>query len=484
MYRIAYQCTLLTDLVITSNPATEGFHRSLNYIPGSKFLGIVASQLYDMDDALQTRAIFHRGDVRFGDAHPFIANQRLHKIPLAWKFDKDVERDAPREIYLHYFDSAPEQEREAYFTTNYQWYEVIEDFSIKSAYDSQKYRAQDQQMYGYFSLPRGSEWQFYIDYDSIEYMEIVEEALVGERRIGRSKSAEYGLVDIKRSDENTTKPSTESIPKDSLVLLYAASNWCFYDQYGECTLQPTPEQLGLPNGSSIDWGASQIRTRHYRTWNRKRNNRDADRLIIEKGAVVVATISQDFNPEKLAYGIGAHRSEGLGQVLANPDFLPTHPQQRNRVLTKYESSNAPAVVASKFLYQAEQAENNLLTSFLTEKSKYQTAERLLDEKVNQFIEDHADLYDGISNSQWGQVRKYTRLAGTSSLNLEKLLFGDPKNEKEQGFLLNGQAAKEWRTQNRAGHLQSVLFPTTDPKLNDGDIILFTQKLAAEMAKLG
>lgn len=44
MKRIAFKCILQTDVVITSNAATEGFYKSLDYIPGSKFLGIVAGE--------------------------------------------------------------------------------------------------------------------------------------------------------------------------------------------------------------------------------------------------------------------------------------------------------------------------------------------------------------------------------------------------------------------------------------------------------
>lgn len=475
MKRIAYQCTLLTDLVMTSTPATEGFHRSLNYIPGAKFLGMVAKSLYKMKQPKSTLDIFHNGHVQFGDAHPYVNGERLNVLPLSWMFKKEAERDEPRHIHLSYTPpcNGTEQERNAYFTKDYEWVEIQENFNIKSAYNSNQYRAQDEQMYGYFALPRDTTWCFYIDYKEAAYIEKIEKVLLGKRRIGKSKTAEYGMIDIKVIKEVIQEKQTT---EKGWVYLYAASNWCFYDDFGQCTLQPTPEQLGLPKGAMIHWDKSAIRSRKYRTWNQKRRNRDADRLIIQRGSLIVARIEQSEHTYDWKSGIGAHRAEGFGQVLVNPDFLPQEQSVHPNVLKKYNGDIQQPASENVLLYQAEETDDVVL-NFLQYRQTLTHTKSELERKVDEFIEAHPTRYDDISSSQWGQIRKYARLSGTIPI-LKQFLF-----DKDKGFLQTGQSAQLWRKNGRLTELEKFLFPKDGLLFSkEKDTILFMQKLAAEMAK--
>ncbi|MFA5229810.1 MAG: hypothetical protein WC446_08705, partial [Candidatus Paceibacterota bacterium] len=79
----------MTDIVISAQTATEGEHRSLNFIPGSNFLGILASELYNnTENETQNYDIFHSGKVRFGDAHILYNNQRSFQVPFSWFYPK------------------------------------------------------------------------------------------------------------------------------------------------------------------------------------------------------------------------------------------------------------------------------------------------------------------------------------------------------------------------------------------------------------
>ena len=42
MKTLYFKCTLLTDVIITQSAATDGHQSTLDYIPGSNFLGICA----------------------------------------------------------------------------------------------------------------------------------------------------------------------------------------------------------------------------------------------------------------------------------------------------------------------------------------------------------------------------------------------------------------------------------------------------------
>ena len=63
-----YKCTLLSDVILNNKMATEGNMTTLDYIPGSNFLGIVANELYK-NHKEKAYKILHTDKVSFGDAH-------------------------------------------------------------------------------------------------------------------------------------------------------------------------------------------------------------------------------------------------------------------------------------------------------------------------------------------------------------------------------------------------------------------------------
>ena len=67
MDKLTFECELLSQVVLISVSATEGYHKSLDYIPGSKFLGIVARKLYNTEErnGQQLLDLFHNGTVRY-----------------------------------------------------------------------------------------------------------------------------------------------------------------------------------------------------------------------------------------------------------------------------------------------------------------------------------------------------------------------------------------------------------------------------------
>ena len=45
MIRYRFKCTLLSDIVINEKAGTDGPQSSIDYIPGSNFMGIVANKM-------------------------------------------------------------------------------------------------------------------------------------------------------------------------------------------------------------------------------------------------------------------------------------------------------------------------------------------------------------------------------------------------------------------------------------------------------
>ena len=194
-----YKCVLQSDVILTSLAATEGYKESLTYIPGSKFLGIIAKHKYSETHSEATTDIFHNGTVHFGDAVPMIGDEATAKIPFSWYYSKG--ENLSNGIYLHHnignTTAQLKQARAGYFSQQEQVFATIEqNFAIKSAYDSKTRRSKDSQMYGYYSLKKGSTWTFCIEDNSGKYIDEINKLIIGHKTIGRSKSAEYGLVDI------------------------------------------------------------------------------------------------------------------------------------------------------------------------------------------------------------------------------------------------------------------------------------------------
>ncbi|WP_373549466.1 hypothetical protein [Haliscomenobacter sp.] len=501
MTRLHFSCTLLSDVVLSAKAATEGFHKSLDYIPGAKFLGMVAGKHYPSPTQLaqgqntqQTLDLFHNGCVRFGDAHPSNANWDLfYKVPATWLTFKAkteaksadqtesksaVKQTQPYRYYqLQNADLKKAQAdglklkalRSGYFNLHDEMVRLDQNFSIKSAYDSDKRRSRDAQMYGYFALPKGSVWRFWVDTDQAQYVDLLTEALVGKQRLGRSSSAEYGLIEIK-SIPAPSAGSATTIQKGT-VQLYAQSNWCFYEE-GYSTVQPDAvKHLGLPAGSTIKWDQSHVTSRTYLTWNRHRSNRDADRLIIEKGSVIVVELSQPISSSIFDQGIGAHRSEGFGQIWVNPPFLPADPSTGElKVFNRLPDALQPLF---QVIEKGEQDDKVL--SFLRSKVLMNDVDSLIDTKVNVFVNDYRDKFKGISSSQWGQIRNLSKnLRDETALN--EILFAE-----EDGFCRSGQTQSKWQEAERWKTLQEFIFEKAE--LQGGNILDLTMKLSSEMAKV-
>lgn len=474
-----YKCKLLSDLVIASSSATEGFNQSLDYIPGTKFLGIVAGQLYSEEDNTSVLDLFHNGNVRYSDAHPLVDGNVGLKVPFKWFHPKGS--NLTEKIYLHteklsnevWKTKQPKQARVGYYIPisdkEGKWLKIDQDFSIKSAYNSKSRKSRDSQMYGYFSLKKGTEWSFTIEDLTGEYAEKVRIAIIGKKRVGRSRSAEYGLVQIDFITEVPQK--VDETIDEGIVYIYAKSNLCFYDQYGRNTTTPDKSQLMLPDGSSILWNQSQIRMRRYQTWNRKRYNRDADRMIIEKGSVFAVKLSKSIRSSQIENGIGAHQSEGFGQVLVSPSFLQSNTAELDFSIIKIGLDDW---VSDKAFFTVEECDNDTtIVNYLARQKATEKQTFDIDEKVNSFIKYNTE-FKGISNSQWGIIRNYAKNISDNE-TFKTLVFS-----KDSGYMYRGQSEKEWRSKGRREKLFNYLY--MNQEFPESYVIPFTIKLATQMAK--
>lgn len=476
MKTLKYKCTLLSDIILTQNAGTKTQQGTLDFIPGNAFLGIAASKLYGTLSQEESLEMFHSGHVRFGDAHPLSGNIRSLRIPAVYYYKKG-ENLFDDGAYIMYKwnpgDAQPKQCRSGFYTfDNDSALEIKTDKSvaIKSAYDRDKRRSKDEQMYSYESLRKGLELGFEVEIDNDSLEKAINEALIGKRHIGHSKTSQYGLVNI-TADEKFVTFNSRNVGTGDFATVYADGRLIFIDKdSGMPTFQPTAEDLGFESNAEIDWEKSQIRTFQYASWNAKRQNPDTDRCGIEKGGVFVVKLNGTLSPSDSRY-IGAYQCEGFGKVIYNPTFLdcdkdgkvplrfaksdPDKDNRREEITIPANSSNTSLLQVLKSRMISDQQNEN-----------YKIVNDMVRELLPTFKKDGEQFA-----SQWGYLRN---LAERSSD------FGSfYKGVKD--YLDEGVAKDKWefKKQELYTKIDNLI---KNEKVNDANRRYIMINLSAEMAK--
>lgn len=531
-----YTCKLQSDVVLNNKMATEGNMTTLDYIAGSNFLGIVANDIYK-NHKEKAYKILHAGEVSFGDAHISLDGTEVsYAMPFSLFKDK-LDKTKTWVHHLldkHHFDNFREkgiqlkQERSGYLTpSGHLLKSPAKNFALKSAQDRNERRSKDGAMFGFESLKAGQVYVFSVRYHNAEYKEIVETFLIGNKRIGKSKTAQYGQVDI-QPIANPTLIKTIETPQDYSIV-YAESNLCFFNEFGQTTFQPEPEDLGL-SGGEICWKKSQIRTYAYSPWNGIRNTPNTQRDCILKGSIFY--VKGIVVPEYKTNSVGEYQAEGLGRVIYNPAFLKgnqstgewefdfINDDDKNSNKEKQKNNDNPNTVNTplgRFLKVQFDVKNHELN---LSKSVHLSIHEKKENKTDEYKFTQELRTKDISPSQWGNIRQEALNADSLEALVIKLFFNsktigefidkhiseteklkddlEKKNEKIldflqrvknliattsstfQGTLTYGNSAeKSWDF--KSGVRRNELFSLI--KLNHSFGTVFVAKFAAEMAKI-
>lgn len=492
-----FKCKLLTDVVLNSSLATEGNMQSLDFIPGSNFLGIVAKELYTKANK-ETFDIFHSEKVLFGDAL-ISENDRLsYAMPFSLFQDK-LENKITDTFWVHHKlrdfkrDEMPKdknddfrqlkQHRSGYFNTENKYIKKVEkSFSLKSAYNRAERRSDDGKMFGFDAIQKGQKFIFSVIFNDEALIEKITNALTGNHFIGKSKTAQYGQVFIEiLENEKEPKPFPDGKTiKNNKLVIYAESRLCFLDkEYGNPSFQPTPKDFEIEK-DDFTWNACQIRTGSYSPWNTKRNTPDSQRNFIERGSVFVIENVGEIDIDKLPKQVGEYENEGFGRVIYNPEFL----EYEEAGIWKFEWKKEPEADKNekkrteKIKQRIERLEklkqNTLLGNFVKAKAIEENKELEIGEKIIKVFnsKDGKTLSDPkITKSQWGAIRtKATYAKDLKELNDE--LFAE-----KTGYLVHGVSAEKiWNKYGRRNALKRIIEENSDLEIK------FVAKFAAEIAK--
>jgi len=441
--------TLQDEVIISRHAATLGGQGSLDYLPGAVFMGIAAGKLYRTFGANKAYTAFHSGKVRFGNALLLSpAGVPAYPVPLSWySLSKEYEQALndlapldPAQISNKLFsDEGRKQLSRGYVTLDKTYLKPDTELRMKTAINPKTGRAADQQLFGYAALPAGLRFHFTLaaDADAQDLLPAIADSLVGTRRIGRSRSAEYGRVVIEevvieeKGDAPAYKPDSAFQADTCAILLL--SDTALLDNNGQPTLTPSPEHFGLSSsdGSQFDLPRSFIRSRRYAPFNAHYRKREQERLVLRMGSVLTFKVADGFDAaehaEKLAGGVGLFRQAGLGQVWVNPPLLvgeqPSFFEQ------------APVSYPPKQLVK-EKAEKPPLIAWLeasqAQHTAAQEAERIADDwaksikqlyvSARQLAGAPAGVRTGPSPSQWGRVMSLAKSVGISAEELQNKLF--------------------------------------------------------------
>ncbi len=357
MKRQALKIELLDDCVFSATPATEGGHKSLDRIPGAALLGAAAGRLYTALGQHDTFTVFHSGKVRIGDSLPWDGCSIGWPVPRCWHFPKTRGADeggflAAERLYNFALENKPslpdneqpKQLRDGYVHADGRYSKLAHSLRLKTAIDPATGRADEGRLFGYDALHRGQTFLSVIEADDTvedRLFERLVETLTGDVLLGRSRSAEYGRARVTVVDlPEMPKPGKAG---DSLTL-WLLSDLALTDAWGQPTLQPDGEALGLP-GAQVVWDRTFLRSRRYSPWNAARHGYDRERLVLEAGGVITLRLN-DHNRGKaigaLENGIGLYREAGLGRLWIDPPLLQSvHPAFAGRSAATPETTPAP-----------------------------------------------------------------------------------------------------------------------------------------------
>ena len=489
MRELRFEITFKSPVILQASSNTQGKMSSLDFIPGSAFLGMVASRYSGFGDPFK---IFHSGAVKFCDAAPIKDGKEFFKIPLSYFHEKlDDSKIYNHHLLCKYKDEERnkfndftqlKQMRSGYINDEKKQLSLDRDFSQKSAYDKEKRRSMDSQMYGYEAFRAGMKWRFSVKFDanvSEDDISRAKETLERSTRLGKSKSAEYGAVEIKFIGENTDKIQSFT-PLEGYTFIYAKSRLALIDENGNPSYDV---KYILPNlnENNVDYAKTQIRISNFTPYNGARSTKDYERACINKGSVIALKNLSAEQIVALKNGVGSYLSEGFGEVLINPWFLDGGNVKDNPIEFQKEAETERST--GKIPTQSD------LAKFLKQKqtTKDQTLE--IAEGVADFIESHKDKFSKISKSQWGAIRSICRDVATNDSVLddkEAKISNQTTEEKDENiadqvskFIRNGVRKANWDCEKETGNGHVLLKAIKESKSK----LKFTLLLSMQMPKI-
>jgi CRISPR-associated protein Csx10 len=344
--------TLQDDTLFAESSATEGGLHTLPYVPGASLWGAVAARLYaDFKPKGLHHDAFHQDRLRFLDGLPLApSGYPALPAPAVWQRKKttDAAANAQANDLLNLAARGPEAgvQRKSLRSHNISADGCIVKTAtatvLKTALEPGRERARDSQLFVYESLRSGE--RFYAEVHADEDLDPAIWAAVSAMlqdttlRLGRSRSAQFGRVRctaITLAPLHWGWPLAEACAPPSAasqrLVFWCVSDLALLDAFGQPTATPSASEFRLdPAEWTYNPAASAVDVRRYSPYNSYRCSHDTERMVIRRGSVLCFDAAASHLPlnaaaltalrQSLAPGVGLYRANGLGQVLAQPEW--------------------------------------------------------------------------------------------------------------------------------------------------------------------
>lgn len=456
MNSYTFKCEVQEPLVLFKKSKTEQTTESLDYIPGNTFRGIVAGIVFKNGaEASTIEDLIFNGNVQFGDAQLLIAGKRALNVPASFYYNYKRSDNEQVANFHHMSENdwgeKHKQARDGYFikdeTDGYLLEKVKLGDRMKASRDADTRSSKDGGLFLYRYIEKGQCFEFEVRSENEDYLKQIKEILDGkEYFFGKSKTAEFGGC-IKITYQGTAEPELKT---ELVTYIYAESNLCFLNKYGEFTPTPSVEQLTGNKDAEIDWEKSQLRFRSYYPYNGHRKTWDFERLIIEKGSVFVLKEPIKIDAEHVQKGIGCFVTEGYGRALLDPDFLKVKGLFNLKKHDHDKATPLPPIAPEDKTIGDKKLDDRESTPVGEEKSatyryllkKYCTLKMDIDlhEEAEEYIKNNT-FSAAITASQWNQVYD-AAIRAVNAKELDTILF-----TSENSICASG-SKNPWSSQNK------------------------------------
>lgn len=436
MKRIPVTIQLREPLVISATNATAGLYRSLDFIPGSALLGAISARLYrNLKQKGMAYEVFHSGRVRFSNVLPegaypaplslFKAKSRT-AVPLINRlFGDETAGMQLKQLRTGYVKTAENPETLTHI-------QPVKQLKLRTAIQAETGRAKESQLYSYQAISPALTWTGYIDCDDAELAEQLHRQLATLKtlRLGRSRSAHYGTVDFEVGKPKS--PSAPTLPKVSIngqdhLVLWLASDLMVYDDCGTPSTLPTLRTLGLAEDDQSPI-MQFVSVRHYAPYNAFRGRYDLSRQVITAGSILTWPITEEvlqtLDAQTLQRGLGAHREQGLGQLVPPNEVTRILGQKRIALEQAEEAASRPSSSDSEVTLP--------LIRWLTTRRNERQCRTELESWIDSYLMENVEkLYKqarrqalvppyGPRPTQWNRLRDFAERTPEQNLTFEQI----------------------------------------------------------------
>jgi hypothetical protein len=400
MKRANIELELLTDVSVPESSRTFGGAESLDFLPGRTLWGAAATAAY-RSGMPEDRAfrLFHLGAVRFLDAVPSANGVRCVCTPRSWhgrKYGDDV-------LNLCVEEARSRAKGQQYSAISQGWRlpSTREEVVVAKRYTLRTSVAADGRprtglLFGLDAMAAGTVLRSAIVGTEEDVDAVLPFVLRSDLRLGRSKSAEFGLVRARIVKE--TGPALDLVNGSAKRIHFLCNGRAAFrdERTGSLTFAPTPGQLGLPDTWRFDEAASFVRTTSYSPFNACRRRPELEKHVFERGSVLTffgeAPVDLESVRQRTAKGVGVALNEGLGEVVVQPKWL-------TEVVVNVPRSPAGTPAGRP----APTAPNDALFRWAQQRADERTETR----QAQAWVDEAGQRFErfGLKPSQWGELRR-------------------------------------------------------------------------------